>query len=55
MQFACYSQALVIDCALRQYVAREAFKIATPADLFAAVAPSFPDAVASLAPYGLHP
>jgi aminopeptidase N len=44
-----------VDCALRQYVAREAFKIATPADLFAALTAAFPDAAARLAPYGLHP
>jgi len=44
-----------VDCALRQYVAHDAFRITTPADFFAAIAPVFPDAPARLAPYGLHP
>jgi hypothetical protein len=44
-----------IDCALRQYVAHNAFRIATPADLIAAIAIVFPDAADRLAPYGLHP
>lgn len=44
-----------VDCALRQYVARNAFRIARPADLFAALATVFPDAADRLAPYGLHP
>ncbi|MEY2422294.1 MAG: hypothetical protein QOI95_2361 [Acidimicrobiaceae bacterium] len=44
-----------VDCALRQYVAHNAFRIATPADLFSALAGVFPDAVDRLAPYGLHP
>jgi aminopeptidase N len=44
-----------VDCALRQYVARNAFRIATPADLFAALSIVFPDAADRLAPYGLHP
>ena len=44
-----------VDCALRQYVARNAFRIATPADLIAALTTVFPDAAGGLAPYGLHP
>ncbi|HEV3227148.1 MAG TPA: M1 family aminopeptidase [Acidimicrobiales bacterium] len=44
-----------VDCALRQYVARDAFRIATPADLIDALATVFPDAAARLAPYGLRP
>jgi aminopeptidase N len=44
-----------VDCALRQYVARNAFRIATPADFFAAVSMVFPDAASRLAPYGLTP
>ena len=44
-----------VDCALRQYVARNAFRIATPADLIAALSSVFPDAADRLAPYGLHP
>jgi hypothetical protein len=44
-----------VDCALRQYVARNAFRIATPADLFSALVIVFPDAAERLAPYGLHP
>jgi hypothetical protein len=44
-----------VDCALRQYVARYAFRIATPADAFAALTSQFPDAVSALAPAGLHP
>jgi hypothetical protein len=44
-----------VDCALRQYVARNAFRIATPADLITALTIVFPDAADRLAPYGLHP
>jgi len=44
-----------VDCALRQYVAGKAFTIATSADLFHSLTTMFPDAVARLAPYGLHP
>ena len=44
-----------VDCALRQYVARNAFRIARPADLIASLATVFPDAADRLAPYGLHP
>ena len=44
-----------VDCALRQLVARDAFRVTTPADFFNAVASVFPDAPARLAPYGLRP
>ena len=36
-----------VDCALRQYVAGNAFRLATPAEAFAAFAVVFPDAVSS--------
>jgi hypothetical protein len=42
-----------VDCALRAYVARNAFRIATPSDLLAALTPSFPDAEAALAAKGV--
>lgn len=44
-----------VDCALRQFVARNAFRIATPAGLVSALSIVFPDAADRLAPYGLHP
>jgi hypothetical protein len=44
-----------VDCALRQYVARNAFRVARPSDIFAALATVFPDPVGALAPAGLHP
>jgi hypothetical protein len=44
-----------VDCALRQYVAHNAFRIATPAEAFAAFATVFPDPAPALAPAGLHP
>jgi hypothetical protein len=44
-----------VDCSLRQYVARNAFRIATPSDAFAAFTGEFPDAISTLAPAGLHP
>jgi hypothetical protein len=44
-----------VDCALRQYVAQNAFGIARPAEAFAALAVVFPDPVTALAPAGLHP
>jgi hypothetical protein len=42
-----------VDCALRLYVARTAFKVARPADLLAALGAVFPDAPAKLARFGL--
>jgi hypothetical protein len=44
----------LVDCALRHYVARNAFRIATPADLVAALQTVFPDALTRMAPYGVH-
>lgn len=44
-----------VDCALRQYVAHNAYRIATPADAFAAFGLVFPDPAGALAPAGLHP
>jgi hypothetical protein len=44
-----------VDCALRLYAATAAYRIARPADLFAAVERVFPDAPEVLAGYGLHP
>lgn len=45
----------LVDCALRLYASQNAHHIARPADLFRALTAVFPDAVARLAPYGLHP
>jgi hypothetical protein len=45
----------LVDCALRLYASQNAHHIARPADLFRALTVVFPDAVARLAPYGLHP
>jgi hypothetical protein len=42
-----------VDCALRTYVARNAFRIATPGDLLAALTPVFADAEAGLAARGV--
>ncbi len=44
-----------VDCSLREYVARNAFRIAKASDAFAAFAVVFPDPVSALAPAGLHP
>jgi hypothetical protein len=45
----------LVDCALRLYLLQNAHRIARPADFFGAVTVVFPDAIATLAPYGLHP
>jgi aminopeptidase N len=42
-----------VDCALRAYVARNAFRIATPTDLLMALTPVFPDAEGALAGGGV--
>ncbi len=42
-----------VDCALRLYVARTAYRIARPADLLAALSAVFPDAPTRLARYGI--
>jgi hypothetical protein len=41
-----------VDCALRHYVARDAYRVARPDDLVDAVRPVFPDARTVLAGYG---
>jgi hypothetical protein len=43
-----------VDCALRQYVARYAYRIARPANLIDILTQVFPAAPAVLARYGLH-
>ena len=43
-----------VDCALRRYVARSAYRIARPADLIDVLAQALPAAPAVLARYGLH-
>ncbi len=45
----------LVDCALRSFVERRAHAIATNADLLAALTPTFPDAAAVLARYGIRP
>ena len=45
----------LVDCALRTFVERTAHAIATNADLLAALLPTFPDAAAVLARYGIKP
>jgi len=45
----------LVDCALRLYASEQAYRVARPADLFRALTAVLPDAVARLAPYGLHP
>jgi len=44
-----------VDCALRHYVARSAYRVATPADLIAAFRAVFPNPEPTLATYGVHP
>jgi hypothetical protein len=43
-----------VDCALRLYTARFAYRIARPADLIDTLAGQFPGATATLARFGLH-
>jgi hypothetical protein len=45
----------MVDCALRVYVAQNAYRIATPADLVAAASSVFPDAHETLARFGIEP
>lgn len=47
-------QAGLVDSALRHYVARNAHRIARPADLLAALELVLPGASARMAPYGAH-
>ncbi len=44
----------LVDCALRVYVARNAYRIARPGDLIAAASSVFPDAARTLASFGAH-
>lgn len=44
-----------VDCALRRYVAEQAFAIARPADLIGALATGFPDAPATVGRFGVVP
>jgi len=52
---AALGDADLVDCALRVYVARNAYRVARPSDLIAAAAAVFPDAPATLARYGIRP
>ncbi|MEO7836189.1 MAG: M1 family aminopeptidase [Acidimicrobiales bacterium] len=45
----------LVDCALRLYVARNAYRVARPKDLVAAASALFPDAAANFARYGVRP
>ncbi|MEA2827381.1 MAG: hypothetical protein QOG43_1820 [Actinomycetota bacterium] len=45
----------LVDCALRVYVAQNAYRIATPADFVAAASAVFPDAAKKLAIFGIEP
>ena len=50
---AAVADPAVVDCALRLYVARDAFRIARPADLIGALDQVVPGARATLARFGL--
>ena len=43
-----------VDCALRLYVLHNAYRIARPRDLLAALQPFLPDAEQKLEAYGAH-
>jgi hypothetical protein len=45
----------LVDCALHHYVLRNAYRVARPADLVAALRLVFPDAEATLARFGVRP
>ena len=49
---AALGDAATVDCALRLFVVRQAYRTASPRDLLAAVAPFFRDAEAKLTAYG---
>ena len=51
---AAAGEAGLVDCALRHYVARNAHRIARPADVVAALSAVFPDAARRMAPFGVH-
>jgi hypothetical protein len=44
----------LVDCALRVYVARNAYRVAKPADLIDALRTVFPDVAATLARFGIN-
>ncbi len=44
-----------VDCALRRYVAANAYRIARVADLIASFTTVFPDTAGQLAPFGIYP
>ncbi|MDQ3145922.1 MAG: hypothetical protein M3R01_03130, partial [Actinomycetota bacterium] len=50
---AALGPADAVDCGLRHYVAGHAFTVATPGDLVSSMRTVFPDAVATLAPFGI--
>ncbi|MFP5375847.1 MAG: hypothetical protein ACLGIO_03565, partial [Acidimicrobiia bacterium] len=52
---AALGDAELVDCALRLYVARQAYRVARPGDLVDAVGAVFPDAAEVLARYGVRP
>lgn len=52
---AALGDADLVDCALRLYVARNAYRVARPADLVAAAGAVFPGAAETLAGYGVRP
>jgi hypothetical protein len=45
----------LVDCGLRIYVARNAYRVARPGDLIAALSTVFPQAPQALAAFGAHP
>jgi hypothetical protein len=45
----------LVDCALRIYVARNAYRVARPGDLISSLATVFPQAPQALAAFGAHP
>lgn len=51
---AALGDADLVDCALRVYVARNAYRVARPVDLVAAAAAVFPDAAATMARFGIR-
>jgi hypothetical protein len=46
--------AALVDCALRRYVERNAYRIATPSDLVRTFDETFPGTAARVAPYGIR-
>ncbi len=52
--FASFGNDGGVDCALRRYVHNNAFRTAEPRDVLDALAPTFPDAEAVLAGFGVR-